>query len=105
MRISDWSSDVCSSDLFHRRDVDDREFAAFEAGMARGRRPLALRRQLDRPRTDGDAADHAAVGVGVVEPAFAGTEQILAQVAIAQLGIRHLLHPYGRAGIDRKSDS
>src|SRR3546814_2017495 len=95
MRISDWSSDVCSSDrqietraltgkfdvlrahrhieailvaerealavdgdrAFHRRDVDDRQLAALEERVARGRGRLALRGQLDRRRTDRDAAD------------------------------------------------
>src|SRR3546814_7342992 len=72
MRISDWSSDVCSSDLFghHRAGIGDRhavrqdragcitgddiESAAFGA-LARGDRRLAH-------------AERARIGVGAVEP-------------------------------------
>src|SRR3546814_10801927 len=38
MRISDWSSDVCSSDLWHVQTVDDgNDVAAFEGGLQRAR--------------------------------------------------------------------
>src|SRR3546814_19063617 len=83
MRISDWSSDVCSSDL----------------RVARGRGRLALRGQLDRRRPDRDAADHATVGVGIVEDAFAFAEQILDKVAVAPFGVLHLFHHHWMGGV------
>src|SRR3546814_589685 len=50
MRISDWSSDVCSSDLLRLRDADDGAGAAGrDAGLARDHR--AVRPRLPRGRT------------------------------------------------------
>src|SRR3546814_15236602 len=43
MRISDWSSDVCSSDLFERLDAAQREHEG-----ARGVRPVGPERAIDR---------------------------------------------------------
>src|SRR3546814_371329 len=41
MRISDWSSDVCSSDLLGFRDVSNRRAVTVDAGAERG---IAVRR-------------------------------------------------------------
>src|SRR3546814_10070630 len=63
MRISDWSSDVCSSDLRRRRldqpKIEDRGRAGLEADIGRG---AAFERQ--RSRAAGPTHRLAAVGAG-----------------------------------------
>src|SRR3546814_5483404 len=51
MRISDWSSDVCSSDLYRRHGVDPRKGAVrcFCERQGRRARPVAKSRSRDRP--------------------------------------------------------
>src|SRR3546814_10603663 len=45
MRISDWSSDVCSSDLAHRPLIEIEEVLAFQIDNATGDRQRVLRKQ------------------------------------------------------------
>src|SRR3546814_20032976 len=95
MRISDWSSDVCSSDLLMRehvaldladrvdRDVDDDQ----EAGAAKLERQARLRDEIFGDQTDrrqigrtehGDARQHEIeIGGGVLARADARNETIL----------------------------
>src|SRR3546814_2317085 len=73
MRISDWSSDVCSSDLFRRvlRVVPDRGVVgavALARGRGRGfdaRRDFGTRRRRTARREAGDAAWAASIMTGV----------------------------------------
>src|SRR3546814_11801249 len=68
MRISDWSSDVCSSDLDRRRDADAQQQPP-DPAMARARvlhggdgwrQPLRLRRQVaPAGEVDDQPEDHA----------------------------------------------
>src|SRR3546814_10066597 len=65
MRISDWSSDVCSSDLFADRgavaELGDRLAAVFEAeAFGDARADLALFPQLEQPRDIGAVAHRLA---------------------------------------------
>src|SRR3546814_1104712 len=61
MRISDWSSDVCSSDLIVARRKDDREKAA--------RRYEFVRRQRDRMLANQKfgAVERAGAEIGVID--------------------------------------
>src|SRR3546814_3133043 len=54
MRISDWSSDVCSSDLHDHRDARRRNGSAHAFESAGGNR---LRPRRDRPGAVGSAGD------------------------------------------------
>src|SRR3546814_3967121 len=56
MRISDWSSDVCSSDLLAIRLIRDDGAEADETQLHAGVGPLKAKRPLDR--TDNLAADN-----------------------------------------------
>ncbi len=67
--------------------------------MAGGGRRFGLVGQLDRAAGDLDAADHEAVGMGVVQDALAGAEQILDQIAVAQLVVGDDLHHVGVCGV------
>src|SRR3546814_19742393 len=51
MRISDWSSDVCSSDLRHRLALSDLRIATRRAGAAKRRRGGELRRAVGALRS------------------------------------------------------
>src|SRR3546814_19051856 len=51
MRISDWSSDVCSSDLRHRLALSDLRIAARRAGAAKRRRGGEFRRAVGALRS------------------------------------------------------
>src|SRR3546814_11222127 len=75
MRISDWSSDVCSSDLAARRTAAGR---AHPAGRAL--RPGPLPRQATPENADGDGAPLARLPAGL--PAAAAPE--LAQHRLAE---------------------
>src|SRR3546814_17937987 len=81
MRISDWSSDVCSSDLNEARqaaDVDGEAFEAFdEIGemLAREQRGRTYKRDLN-PRHRGDEAG-AERDLGLAEPDVAADEPVL----------------------------
>src|SRR3546814_16661641 len=75
MRISDWSSDVCSSDLADPRHVDaargdvGRDEDAHLPRFERGERALALRLALvtvDRVRGDAVAAEQLHHPIGTV---------------------------------------
>src|SRR3546814_10813363 len=69
MRISDWSSDVCSSDLPRGEDEGDvaerlGEFDAVIGGVGFGqRRKFAALRPVERSPVDDDAADRIAMAV------------------------------------------
>src|SRR3546814_3020919 len=59
MRISDWSSDVCSSDLVGRRDIDllveifcDVSFAAAKAPRLQGAKQALAPHRIENDRTD-----------------------------------------------------
>src|SRR3546814_10960449 len=59
MRISDWSSDVCSSDLVGRRDLDllvekccDVSFAAAKAPRLQGAKQALAPHRIENDRTD-----------------------------------------------------
>src|SRR3546814_3803804 len=87
MRISDWSSDVCSSDLFlvadPVEDVLEHRFLGFR---------IALEAQV------GDVADHLGDAAGELAEAVDGEEQ-LARVAEAaeQADLRAPAREIGRA--------
>src|SRR3546814_5674434 len=76
MRISDWSSDVCSSDLIHPRNRDRNqkaeirvraELGIVQAAVERGVQQRAGR--LDRHPLDPVHRGHAAGPAGVDQPA------------------------------------
>src|SRR3546814_9167446 len=68
MRISDWSSGVCSSDLALRRAGRFRNTAAGGGGRLGARRPGALAARPDRPYPGPDPVRRPAeAGAGVVE--------------------------------------
>src|SRR3546814_10056380 len=72
MRISDWSSDVCSSDLLARDALQPRQIA----GAAVDRRPFF---DLRQHRRVGGALDRVVFGCGKAghRPAIAGGEGLL----------------------------
>src|SRR3546814_257825 len=71
MRISDWSSDVCSSDLEHRRP-DHRAATVRHGGVAarRGGRGLERLARAARPAPDPGQAVGTAAGAGLPVPAL-----------------------------------
>src|SRR3546814_1108530 len=54
MRISDWSSDVCSSDLFRRCIADAERRAEAESGAMNGRDPGLIKEISDEILVGGD---------------------------------------------------
>src|SRR3546814_4270369 len=66
MRISDWSSDVCSSDLLVALIVPDTDFAA-EWARRRGRSPQSLADDPDFERALAAAVDRVGRQLAVVE--------------------------------------
>src|SRR3546814_9358599 len=104
MRISDWSSDVCSSDLDHRAVVGA-QLRAREAGAAAA--GLAHRLQLRAQALVGaDAAgDHQYVAAGGIERAFALDRQgvdhrvleAAGDVGAGQIGRAHVRTPLPHA--------
>src|SRR3546814_1601197 len=70
MRISDWSSDVCSSDLIGRSNGTDVERARAATGIARLHRGLAVvhRNQRAQPRQPGQASRAGYGFVGSLHP-------------------------------------
>src|SRR3546814_14606436 len=54
MRISDWSSDVCSSDLFRRCIADAESRAEAERGAMNGRDPGLIQEIIDEILVGGD---------------------------------------------------
>src|SRR3546814_14242224 len=74
MRISDWSSDVCSSDLYHSPNVPDRE--------------MFRRDDRDRLRLEGALDDLVAVVIG--RPAQGLVRRVPALLI-------HLRSPFGHA--------
>src|SRR3546814_17892638 len=100
MRISDWSSDVCSSDLNEARqaaDVDGEAFEAFdEIGemLARAQRGRTYKRDL-HPRHRGDEGG-AERDLGLAEP------DVAADAPVPRARRRHVGEQIGRAsGRDR----
>src|SRR3546814_12440424 len=97
MRISDWSSDVCSSDLALARDLVD---AADQFGEE-----LAVQVGQDHADGVGAAAAEAARGVvGAVTQFVGHAEHALAyglgHVLVTVEGPRHRPHRYGRLPCD-----
>src|SRR3546814_20884931 len=79
MRISDWSSDVCSSDLFVA-DAEPVDLLALESDETRQElRPVRLQGRRDAP-------------------IFLCPEQLDLALAIDDQAERHRLHPAGRLG-------
>src|SRR3546814_5230710 len=88
MRISDWSSDVCSSDLIQAREQRDQRVE-----------PLGVAALGDRARRD--ASDVFAViarGVAEQQPVQAESKAVLAPAAHAQRLAMGLVLPPGDAG-------
>src|SRR3546814_2765246 len=103
MRISDWSSDVCSSDLEDQRD------AVLRGQRAQALEEARLRRQETLERLDDDAAelvvilaDQAGGGLQVVERR---DQHLVADPRRYAGGIRHRLREVGQPlrRQDRKS--
>src|SRR3546814_8046834 len=69
MRISDWSSDVCSSDLRHPRQCDHRTLAILDhlGGEAGGRRP-SLVGDAQRPLVAPEFQQPVDEGAGAARP-------------------------------------
>src|SRR3546814_10310394 len=101
MRISDWSSDVCSSDLEHRRaggnaaHVEDLAPAIAEPAIADDQ-ALLVRGELPRDRfhAEGAAAGHDNGAVSVVD-LFQGSGDVFHDLL---KGVRHMI--YGAIGVD-----
>src|SRR3546814_3457297 len=103
MRISDWSSDVCSSDLLALDDVDQRETVREAAARRRGadlaeQRILALYKKgwVTRAARDQTVAD-AAAARAAERAALARLEQ---HVIRAEIGRAHVCTPVTNAHID-----
>src|SRR3546814_2284925 len=104
MRISDWSSDVCSSDLTDRRAREQRRALAFEQLVPRhveedvevawrgaARAALTLARQADAcafvdPRRDGDGQRLAPVDTALAAAGGAGVGDHLARALAGGAG-------------------
>src|SRR3546814_16020619 len=63
MRISDWSSDVCSSDLGGQAEAEHLDERAVAAGEGAEHADHGERRRGDHPGRRADAGQHAALGV------------------------------------------
>src|SRR3546814_2116158 len=85
MRISDWSSDVCSSDLFETA-------VAWKAAIERDTGPAALalsRQNLDaQPRSEQQQADAERGGYVLWEPKSAPEAVIIATGSEVQLAVK-----------------
>src|SRR3546814_14748022 len=118
MRISDWSSDVCSSDLFGRQDIvrmNDLEFLAIGFQLAGDEALFMERQQLTRParvpaeinqrdilalsirRMDAERRTSAAARVVIDGRKLNGNDA-------ARIGHIKLRHPLPVAPPDRKTD-
>src|SRR3546814_21154469 len=87
MRISDWSSDVCSSDLGDERGTDLKKGAVFP--IVHGLRTLALRHRI-HPNNSFDRAQ-ALVTAGVLSSELGrDLQQALAEIGRASCGERVL---------------
>src|SRR3546814_4104799 len=75
MRISDWSSDVCSSDLHCRQRVDWRDAERLPPAPTQCRPPHIPRRDRAPPRM-GAARRRGDMGSGARDPVRSGAEQI-----------------------------
>src|SRR3546814_3621079 len=62
MRISDWSSDVCSSDLERHRNTDGRDLENAEARLARDARHVVDEQVGRRPDQGAAAGEDGDVG-------------------------------------------
>src|SRR3546814_955807 len=107
MRISDWSSDVCSSDLLALDDVDQRETVREAAARRRGadlaeQRILALYKKgwVTRAARDQTVAD-AAAARAAERAALARLEQHVILAGIDGLVVKRDVEPGDLA--DRKS--
>src|SRR3546814_4314637 len=109
MRISDWSSDVCSSDLAGRPDHPGEAEAV---GRKRGRMnidmPAGDRAVVQHPHSRNVAVDKAQLDLLarhdiVAEAGFAGGHQSLEVERPGAAGRNATKEPPVRAGRDRKS--
>src|SRR3546814_8332700 len=90
MRISDWSSDVCSSDLLRGVRKLTREAGAKQAASARGHR--------DRD----DVAIHPGAPIGRIADQEMDRQRLAAQPAIRRPGYRAHARQIDRVTADRK---
>src|SRR3546814_9548034 len=87
MRISDWSSDVCSSDLFlNRRSIDEAGIALLERAASKHKSVALLMLDLDNFKNVNDVHGHAA-GDLVLQTAAKRIESLMPPSALtARLG-------------------
>src|SRR3546814_6794376 len=89
MRISDWSSDVCSSDLFlNRRSIDEAGIALLERAASKHKSVALLMLDLDNFKNVNDVHGHAA-GDLVLQTAAKRIESLMPPSALTARSEEH----------------